>query len=210
MRKTHCDTIEAFYCYLYCWGLTSEWFLGIYWNFVKKKNFPYNFRKHTSIFVSGITIVQFIVCQIIEIFNILHLVCFSYYLLFSSLNYLYQESILKIYVENFHFDFSLSNFLGFLFHALCWITYILSLIYTVVDYRIFWRRNANFFSAARPENDATAAPPNVVGGKYVPPALKRSQMQAATAATTRRRGAPPDITSQAMFPTLGAANQDLK
>lgn len=48
---------------------------------------------------------------------------------------------------------------------------------------------------------------NVVGGKYVPPSMKRATM-AASSQPTRRRGAPPDIQSQAAFPTLAAAKQD--
>lgn len=50
---------------------------------------------------------------------------------------------------------------------------------------------------------------NVVGGKYVPPSLKRATMAAASQPVVRRnRGAPPDIKSQAAFPTLSAATQD--
>jgi len=50
---------------------------------------------------------------------------------------------------------------------------------------------------------------NVVGGKYVPPSLKRATMASASQPTVRRnRGAPPDIKSQAAFPTLSAATTD--
>ncbi|XP_066928728.1 protein CDV3 homolog [Clytia hemisphaerica] len=50
---------------------------------------------------------------------------------------------------------------------------------------------------------------NVVGGKYVPPSMKRATMASAShQAAPRRRGAPPDIKSQAAFPTLAAAKQD--
>lgn len=52
---------------------------------------------------------------------------------------------------------------------------------------------------------------NVVGNKYVPPSQKRSTMASASqpSAPRGRRGAPPDIQSQAAFPTLAAAKQDM-
>lgn len=52
-----------------------------------------------------------------------------------------------------------------------------------------------------------ASTPNVVGGKYVPPSLKRSALGGQ--GPRKRPGVAPDIKSQAAFPTLGAANQEL-
>lgn len=50
---------------------------------------------------------------------------------------------------------------------------------------------------------------NVVSGKYVPPSLKRATMAASGQPVPRRRqGAPPDIKSQAAFPSLSAASQE--
>lgn len=51
---------------------------------------------------------------------------------------------------------------------------------------------------------------NVVGGKYVPPSVKRSNMMSMNMASSRKPLAAPDIQSKAAFPTLGAAHQDLK
>merc|ERR1712013_120299 len=53
---------------------------------------------------------------------------------------------------------------------------------------------------------------NVVGGKYVPPSVKRSNMLAQGAGSrpsSRRPLQAPDLASQAAFPTLGAAQMDL-
>jgi len=51
---------------------------------------------------------------------------------------------------------------------------------------------------------------NVVGGKYVPPSVKRSNMMSmGPKAGSRKPLAAPDIQSKAAFPTLSAANQDL-
>ena len=51
---------------------------------------------------------------------------------------------------------------------------------------------------------------NVVGGKYVPPSVKRSNLLAQGVKPTNRRPLQaPDIQSQAAFPTLGAAHLDL-
>lgn len=51
---------------------------------------------------------------------------------------------------------------------------------------------------------------NVVGGKYVPPSVKRSNMMSMNMVSSRKPLAAPDIQSKAAFPTLGAAHQDLK
>jgi len=62
------------------------------------------------------------------------------------------------------------------------------------------------------EPDAPSMPGthNVVGGKYVPPSVKRSNMMAmGQKVNTRKPLAAPDIQSKAAFPTLSAANQDL-
>jgi len=50
---------------------------------------------------------------------------------------------------------------------------------------------------------------NVVGGKYVPPSVKRSMMMGMGAVSRGKKVAAPDIQSNAAFPTLSAANQDL-
>jgi len=52
---------------------------------------------------------------------------------------------------------------------------------------------------------------NVVGGKYVPPSVKRSNMMSmgGPKLSSRKPLAAPDIQSKATFPTLSAANQDL-
>lgn len=66
--------------------------------------------------------------------------------------------------------------------------------------------------AAQAEPDAPSLPGthNVVGGKYVPPSVKRSNMMAmGTKVNSRKPLAAPDIQSKAAFPTLSAANQDL-
>lgn len=50
---------------------------------------------------------------------------------------------------------------------------------------------------------------NVVGGKYVPPSVKRSMMMGMGPVSRGKQVAAPDIQSKAAFPTLSAANQDL-
>jgi hypothetical protein len=64
----------------------------------------------------------------------------------------------------------------------------------------------------QPEQEAPTLPGthNVVGGKYVPPSVKRSNMMAmGQKVNSRKPMAAPDIQSKAAFPTLSAANQDL-
>jgi len=61
-----------------------------------------------------------------------------------------------------------------------------------------------------PEAPTLPGTHNVVGGKYVPPSVKRSNMMAmGQKVNTRKPLAAPDIQSKAAFPTLSAANQDL-
>jgi len=66
---------------------------------------------------------------------------------------------------------------------------------------------------SQPEAEAVApslpGTQNVVGGKYVPPSVKRSNMMAMGQKTSRKPMSAPDIQSKAAFPTLSAANQDL-
>lgn len=77
------------------------------------------------------------------------------------------------------------------------------------DENQIWRVQSNPTSAsAAPAPVETPGSENVVGGKYVPPSMKRATM--AGPVSRRRIGQPPDIGSQAAFPTLGAANQDSK
>lgn len=49
-----------------------------------------------------------------------------------------------------------------------------------------------------------------MGGKYVPPSMKRANMAASSQSNQprRRKGAPPDIQSSAAFPSLADAAQD--
>lgn len=71
-----------------------------------------------------------------------------------------------------------------------------------------WKKQSNSTTTA-PAKPAPVELPgteNVVGGKYVPPSMKRAAM--AGPVSRRRIGQPPDIGSQAAFPTLGAASQD--
>jgi len=49
---------------------------------------------------------------------------------------------------------------------------------------------------------------NVIGGKYIPPSVKRSAMMGSMGGVSRKSLAAPDIQSKAAFPTLSAANQD--
>ena len=51
---------------------------------------------------------------------------------------------------------------------------------------------------------------NVIGGKYIPPSVKRSAMMGMGQTVSRKPLAAPDIQSKAAFPTLSAANQDLR
>jgi len=61
-----------------------------------------------------------------------------------------------------------------------------------------------------PEAPSLPGTHNVVGGKYVPPSVKRSNMMAmGQKVNSRKPLAAPDIQSKAAFPTLSAANQDL-
>jgi len=63
---------------------------------------------------------------------------------------------------------------------------------------------------AEPEAPSLPGTHNVVGGKYVPPSVKRSNMMAmGQKVNSRKPLAAPDIQSKAAFPTLSAANQDL-
>jgi len=63
---------------------------------------------------------------------------------------------------------------------------------------------------AEPEAPNLPGTHNVVGGKYVPPSVKRSNMMSMGAkVNTRKPLSAPDIQSKAAFPTLSAANQDL-
>lgn len=62
--------------------------------------------------------------------------------------------------------------------------------------------------SAKPAPVEAPGTENVVGGKYVPPSMKRAAM--AGPVSRRRIGQPPDIGSQAAFPTLGAASLDNK
>jgi len=61
---------------------------------------------------------------------------------------------------------------------------------------------------AAPEVKELPGTQNVVGGKYVPPSVKRSAMMDSSAPRRKQLSAP-DIQSKAAFPTLSAANQDL-
>lgn len=63
---------------------------------------------------------------------------------------------------------------------------------------------------APPEQPELPGTQNVVGGKYVPPSVKRSAMLGmGSSSASRKPLAAPDIQSKAAFPTLSAANQDL-
>lgn len=63
---------------------------------------------------------------------------------------------------------------------------------------------------AEPATPSLPGTQNVVGGKYVPPSVKRSNMMAmGQKVNSRKPLAAPDIQSKAAFPTLSAANQDL-
>lgn len=72
----------------------------------------------------------------------------------------------------------------------------------------------NIPTSAQAQKAAADAPElpgtqNVVGGKYVPPSVKRSMMMGMGQVSRGKPVAAPDIKSKAAFPTLSAANQDL-
>jgi len=84
------------------------------------------------------------------------------------------------------------------------------------DAQAVWKASQSNGTSAPPPPPVQQAPKeipgshNVVGSKYVPPSQKRSTMSSAShpSVPRGRRGAPPDIKSQAAFPTLAAAGQD--
>jgi len=70
-----------------------------------------------------------------------------------------------------------------------------------------WKASNTSQAKERPVQPEMPSSHNVVSGKYVPPSMKNRTL--GSSAPMRRRGAPPDIGSKAMFPTLGVANQEL-